>query len=1750
MGIFSFILENVGEFALGRILDRIFDDKAKNMKDAFDEAYYTWYVSHNNSVIQRKDYDRLKQRFIDYLCNKEGYKVEDEDEISLYEEWLKVIERGINAHDKLQSNIIQKIINKLGLLAYQVQINEEMLIKLTELVESAISIEDISKKQASLEKEIGEIKSLIANKGLDSALQPQQFPKVEGYIEHYVISEKDKNNFVRYILKQKPQTLYEKVCAAKDGENKFLLVDKGQSGKTTELQELGYKLSQSDKYFPLLMKAYDKPNLSKDDLPVGDIYEGKNIVLLIDAADEFSQKERGYFFNFIKDYANEHLHTIIVVSCRNNYEETENLKCFQSLVFEDLSTDQWKNMIRGLAKDKADTLINLIIENGLQEYMATPFEVSVITNHYLSEGELLTTRAGIYRQFIYSKLEQDDKKLRTDGKQLKYDALPYLERIATVMQSYGNDFTLTYRELLNCVDNKENTLKLIQRSNLIISIGQDKYKFSENAYREYLAAEYVSKQDFNSILSFIKYDSADSIRQHWANVTIILLSILNNENVETFKQLLDWLIRFEPEFVLFMERNTVEKNTREAVFRNLLYHYRKQHRIIAPANHQISKKIIEFAQSTETMEFLFTEVLKNKDSDDVYLVNLYSFIEYADFTDLTLYGRQKLVDNFTNVVFHLISKHLEDNKEKTFTLYFPLNNPYYHEDNTYTKKLIDTVGNTHNRHAVDAVLTMICFTDSSDEYTDYIINHEADLHDYRDERSITVSVSRFVVDRALEGVKEKGNIIKVLNHICKRDFLLRNSYRDDDILNIAKSLLNNAKNSREFIDDKVACQSLLEIYANFMRSFVFNKQKDFNLAFEEFFDNCSFNDLFFIEAIDKFRQILKDGNIDEYLKTISIVGLFLTKDRFDKFMESLESANPTDYEVAARIYNLHDSNLDDYIGKKMDEKFGRHPIVVNWDSKKKESIDQLLNYDKFREAVIKAINKNPLKLKDLNRHSNILDDYTDLYVSSFFYETGKEPFDLSKIKAAIDDKECYYRFLLFIYHRDRGDKELEKSLTDSIKKEIVNAAEQEIIHDFPTNESLYMFVNGKLNLHYEDVEKLLRLSNYTWGEYSLFNSIVDVAKKEGKQSNLLYYLCKHLKEYEGNADLYAIWACYIIRNDKKGLYPVIFDWMINDEKQWRHIQILEAYWSMKAGKKFIRYNFSRLSEDDKVSLLNIIESSKDKYDADWITGQLKDYANYKDYNKKAVLQFLLYRGDLNVLRFVVDHFEPKYLESDYSYNYNQDAATDDILFLFHKIVEDGGKVVPNCYTSLKQSLINISQTNYNMRDVIIKDLQHIALQHHEWLYDEIERIQEELLNYDDENKSFEDVLNSVPLIKINVKRRKSIKSEDYKTGNIVRLRDDKFVEIKEKFLFPQNLFYMKEIRDNKEVVLYGLRDVVDTKDILPVKIDGKQDRNIYYDFNLANDVNKGHKIDDIKVLPDSYYMDSLKDVGTSDGISWYDHIKQANISYVHQIQNDFQELALPLKIHYLPQNTISDRKSKVNILKDVCEVVTKSKYLNLIKKDPSLEKEEKIYITKEIDENNLIATKRHKDKFKYDYVLLFKDEFLSHIDFYSFYLNSILGRIALLGGKFTANLHGNTNIRNIKEVPVFFIDGYMSSCCVLQSILELLLTFLFKKDDLQKELQPLYDYLRRVGNAMVAEMAIPKYFDEFGIKILDSWTIEVKKIFTHINEITNDTTGFYLIQHLFVSLFSSDNELTKNMNKYRLYSTEFIELVAQKGLRQ
>lgn len=205
--------------------------------------------------------------------------------------------------------------------------------------------------------------------------------------------------------------------------------------------------------------------------------------------------------------------------------------------------------------------------------------------------------------------------------------------------------------------------------------------------------------------------------------------------------------------------------------------------------------------------------------------------------------------------------------------------------------------------------------------------------------------------------------------------------------------------------------------------------------------------------------------------------------------------------------------------------------------------------------------------------------------------------------------------------------------------------------------------------------------------------------------------------------------------------------MKGDDNHWRHVQILEAFWSMDAGKKFIQYHYNELQENDKINLLRIIENYKKEEELQWIAGQLTDFAAFKDFNRKTALQFLLYRGDINALNYVISNYEPKDLEMNYPYNYSQPEATDGILFLFHKVVEDEGNIEPNCYNSLRQSIINISINSKEKRKQILDDMKAIAGsdEKRSWLFNEIERIEEELLKRDDDHKTFKEVLTSVPL---------------------------------------------------------------------------------------------------------------------------------------------------------------------------------------------------------------------------------------------------------------------------------------------------------------------------------------------------------------------------------------------------------------------
>lgn len=100
----------------------------------------------------------------------------------------------------------------------------------------------------------------------------------------------------------------------------------------------------------------------------------------------------------------------------------------------------------------------------------------------------------------------------------------------------------------------------------------------------------------------------------------------------------------------------------------------------------------------------------------------------------------------------------------------------------------------------------------------------------------------------------------------------------------------------------------------------------------------------------------------------------------------------------------------------------------------------------------------------------------------------------------------------------------------------------------------------------------------------------------------------------------------------------------------------------------------------------------------------------------------------------------------------------------------------------------------------------------------------------------------------------------FQPNDIVKLSKIKFERLSKELFFPQNLFIIKEVNKNEVgIVLKNVNHFFSFEDILPVKIDGKEDRDIYYDpIVAASIVTKGEETPAVQRDSSEYYMVSLK----------------------------------------------------------------------------------------------------------------------------------------------------------------------------------------------------------------------------------------------------------------------------------------------------
>lgn len=256
----------------------------------------------------------------------------------------------------------------------------------------------------------------------------------------------------------------------------------------------------------------------------------------------------------------------------------------------------------------------------------------------------------------------------------------------------------------------------------------------------------------------------------------------------------------------------------------------------------------------------------------------------------------------------------------------------------------------------------------------------------------------------------------------------------------------------------------------------------------------------------------------------------------------------------------------------------------------------------------------------------------------------------------------------------------------------------------------------------------------------------------------------------------------------------------------------------------------------------------------------------------------------------------------------------------------------------------------------------------------------------------------------------------FKQGDIVKLSQSCLDNLSKELFFPQNLFEIKSINYNEAIVfLESISQSISIEDILPVTIDGKEDRDIYYDpIVAAGFVSEDGPIPAVSRDSSEYYMDSLKKSYDENGVAYYDVIQNMGIHYVHEIQNQIPYLQNDLKIHYHIREYVN-KSNVLGRLGQLEQIVTAKVFQKRISDGSFTEGKTFIYIKKEIEEKNIVASLA--DAERYDYVVICSRKDMAN--YYAFFINSAIGRLSLLSEFKSRHLKGKTNMSQVKRLPIF-----------------------------------------------------------------------------------------------------------------------------------
>lgn len=973
-------MENITAFLIS-VLAGIATEKGKNIfeklsgnktiiqkiEKAFNNALKKWTV---NDYIRKEELlhinnrtTLLKQILLEYK-NKESIDSSVQELLTLFELELK---SDVVAFNFLVDIYLKYLIEKGNQIERKIDNTHEVIIDLCKQYEI---IDTKFTKFISLEKNTNSLSNSHFIKKLES--EPLYIPRT---ITSYQNIDNE-NDFFRDRVEERT-TLKELI----QKESRIVLLGSAGTGKSTELKEVAIDIAKSMEYYPIFRRSnIDLPadDIEKD-LPNEFLKISEKKILFLDGLDEIEPLHFNTFKSKIDRFIENYKDVKVVISCRTNFYELPvngrvgTLREFNPYYINELSSDDVKNYVIKNYSCNGDGFIRTVYENSLGDLVFNPFFLKLIIDNYKNnQGSILANRVELIREFIEKRfvLDENHYQKTINIYEEKFKALKHLRKVSLSMEVIGTRI-IKEEDLRTCVEETED-FRLLKYCTVFKKdeSSEKQWKFEHNYFQEFLCAELLSEQSFDVVKSFISYNDYDKVLPTWFNTVAQLISIIDTD-LDLFKKLIEWLIKYDAEVLVNVEREKLSISTREKIFIKIFEYY-KELKIWIDSNKFRGRDLAYFGQSNKCIKYLHNIII---DSKEAQIARLNALIVLGSFPIINYENKEALKKD----LIYIIKEQIKDT-HLVFYVINTLSNCGFTDSKT-TTGVFEIVREKKSNYVRAAMYKFLAKTNEFESYVNYYLEGYRILKSKGEGRD---KISLFDENRNLnlgmKKFKSFSSLKSILEHYTSKNYIAQ-SYDSNEVLEGIISNCIEVYNKGEVnIFDYV-----FKLMSNFSYRWL---RKEDGIALN-FFNKTGTKQ----KAYEAILELIKNNN-DNYLLYI-LLSNFTDENNYTQIINEYKQGNIKENYI--QQFYIYIRNLNIELSEKYKSSIQEQLDIViettkktDWDEVQKKrtqaSFNLLFDKEKFKKETLKIFgDKSSLSKGELYgtiETSSSSEELEDLFVNS------------------------------------------------------------------------------------------------------------------------------------------------------------------------------------------------------------------------------------------------------------------------------------------------------------------------------------------------------------------------------------------------------------------------------------------------------------------------------------------------------------------------------------------------------------------------------------------------------------------------------------------------------------------------------------------------------------------------------------------------------------------------------------------------